>query len=87
MKESKPKQLKEAFAFTPKQANTHYNTPRNEIKGRQLKQIRDVTKPVYKELNSYFMSIRGTLPTFGYPAINFEDNHSSSESVWALISK
>ena len=78
--------FKNLLAFTPKQMNEEKLIPRYEHKAILLKQIRDVTKPVYDQLNNYFTDIKEAAPIFGFPVISFGER-KSTYSHWSLISQ
>ncbi|CAI2369770.1 unnamed protein product [Moneuplotes crassus] len=82
MLEEKQMFLKKAFQFSADNQSQPQSEFRESVK--ELEQLRIVTKPVYNDLNSYFGQIKGEMPTFGYPSINFDEEDPSS-SVWGKM--
>lgn len=74
---------KNAFNFTPKNENVKCVYQEKEL---QMNELRQVTKPVYDQLNKYFSEINGEAPIFGFPVITFEEEQND-HSLWSLVSQ
>ena len=77
---------KKAFEISSLLASSSKTCLHYQAKANLLKEIRKITKPVHRELNDYFSSVRGSSPMFGFPTINYEDEENP-QSSWSLISQ